>query len=395
MSNDALIIIDYIDKKIYFIHYNLDKFFENTEYYLKRKQSILSRDLSFNVVMVLMDKFMLGGFTLQLMERIIATAQNKTMRIVLPEGHDSRIVAAADQITKARLADIILLGSTDEVQRVASEAGVSLSGIEIINPHESDRLEEYGEKFYELRKHKGVSKEEAVEKVKDPLYYSTIMVKLGDADGSVAGAVNTTGEVLRPAFQIIKTAPGISAVSGAFFMVLDHELMSDGLMVFADCAVNPNPDPCQLAEIALASAKTAQILANIEPRVAMLSSSTKGSGKDENVEKVREATKIARKMAPELMIDGEFQVDSALVPKVGKQKAPNSSIAGNANVFIFPDLQSGNIGYKLVQRLANAEAIGPVLQGLAKPINDLSRGCSIDDVVNLVAITAVIAQNQT
>ncbi len=330
---------------------------------------------------------------MQLMDRINASARANIQRIVLPEGNELRIVKAAEQIVKEGLAHVILLGRQEEVEKVANEARVDLSRIELIDPEKSEKLSSYADEYFELRKSKGITKEQALEQMKDVLYYSSMMVKQGDADGSVAGAVNTTGDVLRPAFQIIKTAPGISVVSGAFFMVLEHELMPDGLMVFADCAVNPNPDARQLAEIAVASAKTAKALAQIEPRVAMLSFSTKGSATHELVDKVREATKIAQEMAPDIQIDGEMQADAAIVAKVGKQKAPGSKIAGQANILVFPDLQAGNIGYKLVQRFARAEAVGPVLQGMAKPVNDLSRGCSVDDVVNLTAITAVLAQN--
>ncbi|AZR72740.1 phosphate acetyltransferase [Anoxybacter fermentans] len=331
---------------------------------------------------------------MQLMEKIKNAAKSNVQRIVLPEGNEARIVKAAEQITKEGLAKITLLGKKEEIEQVARDTGVDLSEVEIIDPERSSKLEAYGQKYYELRKHKGITKEQAVEQMKDVLYYSAMMVKMGDADGSVAGAINTTGDVLRPAFQIIKTAPGISVVSGAFFMVLKHELMPEGLMVFADCAVNPNPDARQLAEIAVSSARTAKALANIEPRVALLSFSTKGSASHELVEKVQEATRIAKEMAPEFQIDGELQADAAIVPEIGKRKAPESAIAGQANVLVFPDLQAGNIGYKLVQRLAKADAIGPILQGMAKPVNDLSRGCSVDDVVNLTAITAVQAQNQ-
>lgn len=330
---------------------------------------------------------------MQLMEKIKAAAKSNIKRIVLPEGNDGRILKAAEEIIREGLADVILLGRKEDIEEAAQKAGVDLSGVEIIDPEKSDKLADYAAAYYELRKSKGITEEQAVEQMKDVLYYSTMMVKKGDVDGSVAGAINTTGDVLRPAFQIIKTAPGISVVSGAFFMVLEHELMPDGLIVFADCAVNPNPDARQLAEIAVASAKTAKTLANIQPRVAMLSFSTKGSSSHELVDKVREATKIAQEIAPDLLIDGEIQADAAIVEKVGQQKAPNRPIAGKANVLVFPDLQAGNIGYKLVQRLANAEAIGPVLQGMAKPVNDLSRGCSAEDVVSLTAITAVLAQN--
>lgn len=358
-----------------------------------KKTVDLSRDFFYYVVMILVDILFKEGFLMQLMEKIKAAAKSNLKRIVLPEGGDRRILEAAEKIIKEGLADVILLGRREELAEVAQEAGVDLSGVKIIDPENSDKLSGYADAYYELRKSKGITKEQAVEQMKDALYYSAMMVKQGDVDGSVAGAINTTGDVLRPAFQIIKTAPGFSVVSGAFFMVLEHELMPEGLIVFADCAVNPNPDARQLAEIAVASAKTAKTLANIQPRVAMLSFSTQGSSSHELVDKVREATKIAQQMAPDVLIDGEMQADAAIVERVGQQKAPNLSFAGKANVLVFPDLQAGNIGYKLVQRLANAKAIGPVLQGMAKPVNDLSRGCSTDDVVSLTAITAVLAQN--
>jgi phosphate acetyltransferase len=241
----------------------------------------------------------------------------------------------------------------------------------------------------ELRKHKGLTHAEASRQIEDPLYLSTLMIKNGDADGEVAGAMNATGDVLRPAFQFVKTLPGISVVSGAFIMILPQpDYGEEGILVFADCAVHPNPDEKQLAEIAVATAKTAKDIAGITPRVAMLSFSTKGSARHEMVDLVTHATEIARSMEPDLQIDGELQVDAAIVESIGKKKAPGSPIAGKANVLVFPDLNSGNIAYKLVQRLANAEAIGPILQGMAAPINDLSRGCSVSDIINMIAITA-------
>nr|WP_245625882.1 phosphate acetyltransferase [Marinifilum fragile] len=241
----------------------------------------------------------------------------------------------------------------------------------------------------ELRKKKGMTMEQAMELVQDPLYLATLMIKAGDADGEVAGALNATGDVLRPAFQIVKTMPGISVVSGAFIMILkDKNYGDDGMMVFADCAVHPNPTASELAEIAVATAKTTKAIAEMEPRVAMLSFSTMGSAKHEMVDKVAEATRLAKEMAPEFQIDGEMQADAAIVEAIGAKKAPGSKVAGKANVLVFPTLEVGNIGYKLVQRLAGAEAVGPVLQGMAAPINDLSRGCSVSDIVNLVAITA-------
>jgi phosphate acetyltransferase len=241
----------------------------------------------------------------------------------------------------------------------------------------------------QLRKKKGLKKEEAMKLIENPLYLSTVMIKNGDADGEVAGAANATGDVLRPAFQYVKTKPGISVVSGAFLMFLkDKEFGQNGLMVFADCAVHPNPTAQELAEIAIATAETTKAIAQMEPRIAMLSFSTKGSAKHEMVDKVQEATELAKQKQPGLKIDGELQADAAIVDAIGKKKAPGSEIAGNANVLVFPSLETGNIAYKLVQRLAHAQAVGPILQGMAAPINDLSRGCSVSDIVNLVAITA-------
>jgi phosphate acetyltransferase len=294
------------------------------------------------------------------------------------------------------LAKIILTGNPEEIKQAASRQGLkNIDQATIVDPAGHDKREEYIDLLVELRKHKGLSREKAAELVEDPLYLATLMIKNGDADGEVAGAENATGDVLRPAFQIVKTKPGISVVSGAFLMSLkDKEYGEDGLLVFADCAVHPDPTAEELAEIAVATADTTRAIAGFEPRVAMLSFSTKGSAQHEMVDKVTRATEMAREKQPGLMIDGELQADAALVEAVGKKKAPDSSIAGSANVLIFPNLECGNISYKLVQRLAHAEATGPVLQGMAAPINDLSRGCSVDDIVNLVAITANQAANE-
>ncbi len=321
-------------------------------------------------------------------------AKENRKKIVLPEGTDPRMVKAVPVILEKEIAEVFLLGVESEIQDVALEHGIDLSGVEIINPLESDKLEEYGAEYYQLRKHKGISQEDAVEQIKDPLYYAAMMVKQGDADGKVAGAANATGNVLRAAIKIIGTSEGISVISGAFIMIMqDKDFGQDGLMVFGDCAVNPNPDSNQLAEIAISSAKTAKNLAGIDPKVAMLSFSTNGSARHEFVDKVQAAVKKAQEVKPDLKIDGEMQSDAAIVPVVAKKKYPESDIAGEANVLIFPNLEAGNICYKLVQRLAHAEAIGPILQGVAKPVNDLSRGCNVQDIVNVVAITAVQAQN--
>ena len=322
-------------------------------------------------------------------------AASNLKTIVFAEGNDERIVKAAAEIEAEKIAQIVILGSESEINASAAEYGVDLTGIEIINPEKSDYITEFRDEFYELRKHKDISKQEAEKAVKDPLYFGTMMIYTNKAAGMVAGAANATGNVLRPAFQIVKTAEGISTVSSALIMVLkDKSFGEEGVMVFSDCAVNPEPNSEQLAEIAITTAETTHRLLNFEPKVAMLSFSTMGSAKHENVDNVRKAVKIAHQNAPKLKIDGEMQADAALVESVGQRKAPESEIAGLANVLVFPDLHSGNIGYKLVQRLAGADAVGPILQGLAAPINDLSRGCSVDDVVNLTAITAVQAQNK-
>ncbi len=311
-------------------------------------------------------------------------------RIVLPEAVEERILRAADTILEEGFAQIILIGNPNEIFATADRFGLkNISKAKIIDPLNHEKIDEYVDLMVEIRKSKGLLKEVAKELIKNPLYLGVLMIKAGDADGEVAGANNATGDVLRPAFQYVKTAPGVSVVSGSIVMGLENsEFGEDGLMVFADCAVHPDPDAKELAEIAVATGRTTQAILGMEPRIAMLSFSTKGSARHDFVDKVVTATKLAQEMAPDLKIDGELQVDAAIVPEIGKKKAPGSDIAGSANVFVFPDLQSGNIGYKLVQRFANAEAVGPILQGMAAPINDLSRGCSVSDIVNLVAITA-------
>lgn len=327
---------------------------------------------------------------MKLIDGIKENARLDLQRIVLPEGHEERTLKAADIVIQEGLAEITILGNKEEVLKHAR--ALSLKNLErasIIDPKTSSRREEYANLMVELRKSKGLVKDEALELLNNPLYYSTVMIKNGDADGEVAGADNATGDVLRPAFQFVKTLPGITVVSGAFLMFMkDKEFGDDGLMIFADCAVHPNPTDKELAEIAIATANTTRAIARIEPRVAMLSFSTKGSAQHEMVDKVVKATEIAKSMDPTLNIDGELQADAAIIESVGLKKAPGSPIAGKANVLIFPSLESGNIAYKLVQRLAHAEAIGPVLQGMAAPINDLSRGCSVNDIVELIAITA-------
>jgi phosphate acetyltransferase len=328
-------------------------------------------------------------------EKICKRAQEDKKRIVLPEGEEERTIRASEIIKNNSLAEVILVGNKSAIQTKAADFGVNLSGIEIVDPKTSEKTDTYAKEFYELRKHKGMTLEKASQTMQDTMYFGTMMVKMNDADGLVSGAIHTTGDLLRPGMQIIKTAPGIKVVSSFFIMELPNkEYGEDGLLLFADCAVNPSPNSEELASIAISTAENAKLLCKFEPKVAMLSFSTMGSAKHELVDKVVKATEIAKNARPDLHIDGELQLDAAIVPSVGKLKAPSSTVAGNANVLVFPDLQSGNIGYKLVQRFAKAQAIGPVSQGFAKPINDLSRGCSVEDIVNVVAVTAVQAQIQ-
>ena len=327
---------------------------------------------------------------MDLLHEIIQKARVLNQRIVLPEGTEERTIQAADQVIEQGIARVILIGSRDDIMKEAKRFNLThLDKATIVDPDKHDKMDHYINLMVELRKHKGLTKDEASKLIRDPLYLGTLMIKNGDADGEVSGAIHATGDVLRPAFHYIKTLPGISVVSGAFIMILkDKEFGNDGLMIFADCAVHPDPNERELAEIAVATAKTTRAIAGFEPRIAMLSFSTKGSAKHELVDKVVNATRIAKEMDPSLKIEGEFQADAAIIEKIGKQKAPGSEIAGKANVLIFPNLECGNIAYKLVQRLGNAEAIGPVLQGMAAPINDLSRGCSVGDIVDLIAITS-------
>ncbi|MFO7828331.1 MAG: phosphate acetyltransferase [Bacteroidales bacterium] len=327
---------------------------------------------------------------MDLLVKIKENAKKHNRRIVLPESTEERTLKAADIILEENIAQVILTGNPEQIKSEAAKFGLKhIEKAIIVDPKNHEKKEEYIDLLVELRKKKGLTREEAAKLVEDPLYLATLMIKNGDADGEVAGAENATGDVLRPAFQIVKTKPGISVVSGAFLMILkDKEFGEDGLIVFADCAVHPNPTDKELAEIAVATGATTRAIAGFEPRIAMLSFSTKGSAKHEMVDKVVNATRMAKEMDPSLKIDGELQADAAIIEAIGQKKAPGSEIAGKANVLVFPTLETGNIAYKLVQRLAHAEAVGPVLQGMAAPINDLSRGCSVSDIVNLVAITA-------
>jgi phosphate acetyltransferase len=328
---------------------------------------------------------------MELLDGIIARAQANPQRIVLPEGTEERTIKAADIILEKGIAKITLLGNLSEIQALAAKYGLkNIDKATIIDPKNNPEKEKYSNLLFQLRQKKGMTLEKAEETIQDPLYLGCLLIKNGDVDGEVAGASNYTGDVIRPAFQIIKTKPGINVVSGSFLMILkDKTYGYNGMLLFADCAATPNPSAEELGQIAVCSGQTAKNIYGFpEPRVAILSFSTKGSAHHEMVDKVINATEIAKQLDPNLKIDGELQADAAIVPSVAKSKAPDSEVAGTANVLIFPSLETGNIAYKLVQRLANAEAIGPLLQGLAAPVNDLSRGCTVDDIVKLVAITA-------
>ncbi len=333
---------------------------------------------------------------MSLIDQIVARAKSNRQRIVLPESFEERTITAADRAIADGLADIILIGNREKVLAYAEELGLKhIAGATIIDPETSEKTEEYAQLLFQLRQKKGMTIEVARKTVLDPLYFGCLIIKSGDADGQISGALSTTGETLRPALQIIKCAPGITCVSGAMLMITQTpQYGENGVLVIGDVAVTPAPDAQQLAQIAVCTAQTAKSVAGFaDPRVAMLSFSTKGSAKHEVVDKVVEATALAKELDPALKIDGELQADAALVPSVGKKKAPGSEIAGHANVLVFPNLEVGNIAYKLIQRLGNADAIGPILQGIARPVNDLSRGCSVDDVYKMIAITACQAMD--
>ena len=329
------------------------------------------------------------------LDRIIERAKTDTKTIVLAEGEDIRTIRAASMVLEKEIANVIILGNEADIQKMADSEGLNVSAATIINPEKAANLQDFAEQLYEMRKAKGMTPEKALETVKNNLYYGVMMVKTGLADGMVAGAVNSTSNVLRPCLQILKTAPGTKLVSAFFVMVVpDCEYGEKGAFIFADSGLNEDPDADAVSEIAISSAKSFRTLIEAEPKVAMLSYSSYGSAKSHLVDKMQEATRLAKEKAPELALDGELQLDAAIVPEIGKSKAPESPIAGQANVLVFPDLNAGNIGYKLTQRLAKAEAYGPITQGIAKPVNDLSRGCSAEDIVGVVAITCVQAQNQ-
>lgn len=326
-------------------------------------------------------------------EKIKEKAKSNIKTIVLPEGEEIRTLKAAEIINKEKFAKVVLIGNQEKIKEILTRENINIGDIQVIEPEKSEKKEEYANALYELRKAKGMTLEDAEKLVLDPVYYGMMMVKLEEADGLVSGAVHSTADTLRPALQIIKTAPGTKIVST--FVAIDVpncEFGENGLFFFSDCGLNQNPNSEELAQIAISTAKSFETLVEAKPKVAMLSYSTMGSAKAEEITKVQEATKMAKEEAPELMLDGEMQLDAAIVPAIGQSKAPESNVAGNANVLIFPELEAGNIGYKLVERLAKAEAYGPVCQGIAKPVNDLSRGCKAEDIVGVVAITAVQAQ---
>lgn len=326
-------------------------------------------------------------------EEMKERARKQIKTIVLPEAMDLRVLTATDIICKEDFAKVVLIGNEEEIVKLAKENNLDISKVKILEPSNSEKYEEYVNTFYELRKAKGMTIEQAKELLLEPIYFGMMMVKNGDADGLVSGAAHSTADTLRPALQILKTKPGTKLVSTFNLMIVPNcEYGNNGVFIFSDCGLNPKPNSDELSEIAISSAESYKQLVCDIPKVAMLSYSTYRSASSEDVDKIREATKLAKEKAPDLLIDGEMQLDSAIVPSVGKSKAPGSNVAGKANILIFPDLNAGNIGYKLVERLAKAEAYGPVCQGMAKPVNDLSRGCKAEDIVGVVAITALQAQ---
>lgn len=330
---------------------------------------------------------------MNILEKIRESAKKDLKKIVLPEGNEERTLIAAGEVKKQGIAILTLIGNEAAIKEKAKSLGVDISGIDIADPETHSKTATYANEFYELRKNKGMTLEKAEKIVKDPMYFGTMMVKLGDADGMVSGAVHSTGDLLRPGLQVIKTAKGAPIVSSFFIMVVPNcEYGDEGLLLFSDCGVNPHPNSEELAAIAISTAETAKNLCGMDPKIAMLSFSTKGSAEHDDVEKVRKATELVKAQRPDLAVDGELQVDAAIVPSVASKKAPGSDVAGKANVLIFPDLSAGNIAYKAVERFAKAEAIGPICQGFAKPINDLSRGCKPEDIVTTIAVTAVQAQ---
>lgn len=329
---------------------------------------------------------------MDIINKLRDAARAKPRRLVLPEGDDLRTVKAASVMAKERIAQPILLGDADAIRGLAGREQVSLTGVDVVDPSKDARRARFAGLYHGLRKHKGIDEAEADRLMADPLYFGTMMLHVDEVDGFLSGAAHATADTIRPALQVIKPAPGIAAISSFFIMVFPDKSLGDGgLLLMADCAINIDPAPRKLALIGISTARMAKALCGLEPRVAFLSFSTLGSAAHELVDNVKEAVRIAREKAPDLALDGELQADAAIVPEIGKRKAPNSPVAGRANVLVFPDLQSANIGYKLVQRLAGAEAIGPILQGFAKPVNDLSRGASVDDIVNLGAVTCLQA----
>lgn len=329
---------------------------------------------------------------MNIISNIRKKAKKRKKRVVLPEGTEERMIKAAKIILDEKIADVTLLGNKDEIKKLSDVNRLNLSQVEVIEPLTSPDLEKYSNEYFVLREKKGMTIDRAREFMKNPLFYGAMMVRKGEVDGSVAGSINTTGDVLRAGIQVIGLTPEITSLSSSFLMILPEFLgQKEKVFVFADCAVIPDPDPNQLVSIAISSAKTFKDLVGEEPRVAMLSFSTKGSAQHKMVDKVTKATELLKEFAADLKVDGELQLDAAIVPEVAKKKSPESSVAGNANVLIFPDLDAANIGYKLVQRMAKAQAIGPIIQGLAKPANDLSRGCSVDDIVNVTAIAMCLA----